>query len=139
RTIGGRLGDVAAWAAAEALPGAGRIVLMGASTGAGAAMIASATGPRLITAVVSRGGRVDLAADALRRVRAPSLLIVGANDRPTRRANQKALKLLPPGSRLAVVAKAGHTFEEPGALGQVGELAVHWLDDVPKVCLTVAA
>jgi pimeloyl-ACP methyl ester carboxylesterase len=99
---------------------------MGASTAAAGALVAAANHPELVSAVISRGGRVDLAHDALDRVEAPALLIVGGNDRPTLRANRAAIGRLR-GGPLEVVASAGHTFEEVGALGTVGEIATRWL------------
>jgi hypothetical protein len=75
-----------------------------------------------------RGGRVDLAGDALQRVRVPVLLVVGGADGETLRHNRDALRALPASARLRVVPDAGHTFEEPGALGAVAEHAVRWLE-----------
>jgi pimeloyl-ACP methyl ester carboxylesterase len=98
----------------------------GASTGAAAALIAAAERPDRVRAVVSRGGRPDLAGDALRRVTAPTLLIVGGNDAEVLRLNRQALKTLPGEARLEVVPGATHLFEEPGALARVAALARDW-------------
>jgi putative phosphoribosyl transferase len=98
----------------------------GASTGAAAALIAAAERPQRVSAVVSRGGRPDLAGDALPRVRAPTLLIVGGRDTEVIRLNQQAQALLGGESRLEIVPGASHLFEEPGALEQVAALAREW-------------
>jgi pimeloyl-ACP methyl ester carboxylesterase len=103
-----------------------RIGLFGASTGAAAALVAAAERPDDVAAVVSRGGRPDLAGSALTRVRAPTLLIVGAADEVVLELNRRALELLPPQSRLEIVPGATHLFEEPGALEQVASLATDW-------------
>jgi pimeloyl-ACP methyl ester carboxylesterase len=98
----------------------------GASTGAAAALIAAADRPERVRAVVSRGGRPDLAGDALRRVTAPTLLIVGERDPVVIGLNREAQALLPGPSRLEVVPGATHLFEEPGALERVAGLAREW-------------
>lgn len=97
--------------------------LFGASTGAAAALAAAADRPERVRSVVSRGGRPDLAGDALERVRAPVLLIVGGDDQQVLRLNQEAAIRLPGPCRLHVVAGATHLFEEPGALEEVAEVA----------------
>jgi len=97
----------------------------GASTGAAAALAAAAR-LQMITAVVSRGGRPDLAAEALPRVRAPTLLIVGGDDRQVLALNRQALAQLTCEARLEVIAGATHLFAEPGALAQVAALAAAW-------------
>jgi pimeloyl-ACP methyl ester carboxylesterase len=102
------------------------IGLFGASTGAAAALVAAAERPADVGAVVSRGGRPDLAGNALRRVRAPTLLIVGGADPDVIDLNRRALELLPAEKRLVVVPGASHLFEEPGALEQVATLAADW-------------
>lgn len=106
--------------------------LFGASTGAGAALVAAAHRPERVDAVVSRGGRPDLAGDTLPGVRAPTLLIVGGQDRTVLDLNRAALERLA-GGELAVIPGATHLFEEPGALEQVAGLARDWfarhLDD----------
>jgi dienelactone hydrolase len=102
------------------------IGLFGASTGAAAALKAAAERPEEIAAVVSRGGRPDLAADALARVGAPTLLIVGGNDPVVLGLNRGAFEALQVEKQLEIVPGAGHLFEEPGALDQVASLAVRW-------------
>jgi alpha-beta hydrolase superfamily lysophospholipase len=101
----------------------------GASTGAAAALVAAAHSEREIGAIVSRGGRPDLAAGALARVRAPTLLIVGGRDTTVLELNRAALAELRCEKELAVVPGATHLFEEPGALEQVMKLAGRWFAD----------
>lgn len=99
----------------------------GASTGAAAALVAAAERPNVVSAVVSRGGRPDLAGAALSRVRAATLLIVGGADYPVLPLNKAALdQIAAPDKRLEVVAGATHLFEEPGALEVVAHLATAW-------------
>lgn len=98
----------------------------GASTGAAAALLAAAERPELIGAVVSRGGRPDLARPRLAAVRTPTLLIVGGADYEVLALNQSVLPLLPASSSLAIVPGASHLFEEPGTLEQVARLAAEW-------------
>lgn len=98
----------------------------GASTGAAAALVAAASRPEVVRAVVSRGGRPDLAAAALPRVQAPTLLIVGARDLPVIRMNEEALPLLAGEKKMTLVPGATHLFEEPGALPAVARLAGDW-------------
>lgn len=105
------------------------IGLFGASTGAAAALIAAAERPGRVAAVVSRGGRPDLAADRLVRVHAPTLLIVGGADGEVLELNRRALRLLTCRKRLEVVPEATHLFEEPGTLGSVAELAAAWFEN----------
>lgn len=100
----------------------------GASTGAAAALVAAAGLPDLVKAVVSRGGRPDLAGHALARVRASTLLIVGGNDHPVIEMNREALDQLQCTKRMEIVPGASHLFEEPGRLEQVGELARDWFE-----------
>jgi pimeloyl-ACP methyl ester carboxylesterase len=100
--------------------------LFGASTGAAAALATAGERPGRVLAVVSRGGRPDLAGPLLADVRAPVLLIVGGADVQVRELNEALLGDLPDGSDLAVVPGAGHLFEEPGALDQVAALAAGW-------------
>lgn len=97
----------------------------GASTGAAAALCAAACTPS-VRAVVSRGGRPDLAGSALAEVRAPTLLIVGGDDRQVLPLNRRTLAQLPCEARLEIVPGATHLFEEPGALEQVASLAANW-------------
>jgi len=98
----------------------------GASTGAGAALLAAADRPDVVRAVVSRGGRPDLAGPALLRVHAPTLLIVGGADAPVIDLNERALELLGGEKELRIVPGATHLFEEPGALEEVARLAADW-------------
>jgi len=98
----------------------------GASTGAAAALKAAAASPIDIAAVVSRGGRPDLAGHALRRVRAPTLLLVGGRDPVVLDLNQMALAQLTCFARLVVIPGASHLFEEPGTLEEAGRLAAAW-------------
>jgi putative phosphoribosyl transferase len=115
--------DVTERAELRALP----LGCFGASTGSAAALLAAAELPDLVSCIVSRGGRPDLAGDALRSVRAPTLLIVGGNDEPVIALNRQALAQL--GSRekqLVIVPGATHLFEEPGTLEQVSGLAAEW-------------
>jgi putative phosphoribosyl transferase len=103
-----------------------RIGYFGASTGAGAALVAAAQRPREVGAIVSRGGRPDLAGDALRLVQAPTLLIVGGNDVPVIGMNREAFAQMPAEKRLEIVPGATHLFEERGALEEVARLAADW-------------
>jgi len=98
----------------------------GASTGAGAALQAAARMPEAVAAVVSRGGRPDLAAPFLARVTAPTLLLVGSHDEPVIEMNREALALLTCPKKLIIVPGATHLFEEPGTLEQVAGHAADW-------------
>jgi len=98
----------------------------GASTGAAAALVAEADHPHSVAAIVSRGGRPDLAGEALARVTAPTLLIVGGADSEVLELNREALARLHGGKKLVVVPGATHLFEEPGTLEQVARLASEW-------------
>ncbi len=109
-------------AATRALP----IGLFGASTGAAAALLAAADRPAAVAAVVSRGGRPDLALERLPAVRAPSLLIVGARDTPVIDMNRAALAALRCPKAIELISDATHLFEEPGALDEVARLAGAW-------------
>jgi putative phosphoribosyl transferase len=102
--------------------------LFGASTGAAAALVAAAQQPDRVAAVVSRGGRPDLAAASLPQVRAPTLLIVGGLDTEVLALNRQALRQLDAPKRLEVVPGAGHLFEEPGALSSVAAFAARWFE-----------
>jgi putative phosphoribosyl transferase len=95
----------------------------GASTGAGAALVAAAARPDAVGAVVSRGGRPDLAGDSLRLVKAPTLLIVGGNDYLVIEMNEDAMSYMQAEKRLVIVPGASHLFEEPGTLEQAAEHA----------------
>lgn len=103
------------------------IGLFGSSTGAAAALEVAAQVPEDIYAVVSRGGRPDLASNSLPQVKCPVLLIVGGNDKPVIEMNQAALKALKSQKEMQIVPGATHLFEEPGTLEQVAELAAEWM------------
>ncbi len=103
-----------------------RIGLFGASTGAAAALVAAAERPEVVGAVVSRGGRPDLALPVLGRVKAPILLIVGSLDQPVIGMNREALTHLQTEKRMEIVAGATHLFEEEGTLDEVARLARKW-------------
>jgi dienelactone hydrolase len=103
-----------------------QIGYFGASTGAGAALVAAAERPEAVGAIVSRGGRPDLAGDALPLVRAPTLLIVGGNDLPVIGMNEVAFAQMQAEKELRIVPGATHLFEEPGALEEVARLAAGW-------------
>ena len=105
-----------------------RIGLFGASTGSAAALIAAAKRPKLVRAIVSRGGRPDLAESALASVRAPTLLIVGAQDPQVLQLNMNALAQLKCIKRMEVVPRATHLFAEAGTLEQVSWLARDWFN-----------
>jgi putative phosphoribosyl transferase len=98
----------------------------GASTGAAAALVAAAERPQRVRASVSRGGRPDLAHEALRRVRTPTLLIVGSQDTPVIELNRQALAQIKAPRRFELVPGASHLFEEPGTLEDVAHLAQRW-------------
>jgi putative phosphoribosyl transferase len=100
----------------------------GASTGAAAALVAAAQRPDKVAAVVSRGGRPDLAGDALPHVKAPTLLIVGGKDVDVIQLNRRAQALLGGESQLVIVPEAGHLFEEPGAMEAVAVLTREWFE-----------
>jgi dienelactone hydrolase len=102
------------------------IGLFGASTGAAAALVAATRRPAAVDAIVSRGGRPDLAGDALAAVRQPTLLIVGGRDTVVIELNRQAMAMIPGETRLEIVPGATHLFEEPGALEQVARLARDW-------------
>ncbi len=106
----------------------------GASTGAAAALVAATRSPGRVGAVVSRGGRPDLAGDALAHVGAPTLLIVGGSDRTVLELNRRAIQELRCERQLVVVPGATHLFEEPGALSRVAELAATWFSDHLAPC-----
>ena len=112
----------------RAQPGAGELGVgyFGASTGAAAALCAAAENPEGVRAVVCRGGRPDLAEQALGRVQAPTLLIVGGWDDVVLQLNREALRRLGGEKRLEIVPRATHLFEEPGAMDEVARLATRW-------------
>jgi putative phosphoribosyl transferase len=123
-----RLVGATDWLGEEASTRGLPVGYFGASTGGGAALVAAAERPRAIGAVVSRGGRPDLAGSALARVLAPTQLIVGGRDAPVIELNRAALAELRCQKRLDIVPGATHLFEEPGALEEVARLARAWLE-----------
>ena len=123
-----RLAHVTRWADEYPATHGLAIGYFGASTGAGAALSAAAEVGRLVRAVVSRGGRPDLAAEHLPQVAAPTLLIVGSRDQQVLELNRQAAAMLRCPHRLAIVEGATHLFEEPGTLEQVAELAIDWFE-----------
>jgi len=124
--LGRRVVDASDWV--QARPDLHRlpIAYFGASTGAAAALIAAANRPDKTRAVISRGGRPDLAGDALPRVQAPTLLIVRSRDEPVVALNRDAMHRMRAPVELRIVPGASHLFEEPGALEQVAQLAIEW-------------
>ena len=124
-----RLELVTRWAIAEPETSGLPIGYFGASTGAAAALRAAAAAGPVVRAVVSRGGRPDLAADRLSHVTAPTLLIVGSRDAEVLELNRRAATILRCPHQLAVVDGAGHLFSEPGTLESVGRLASDWFAD----------
>ncbi len=126
RLLADRLGDATRWTRTVPEVSSTRIGLFGASTGAAAALWATAQPDSGISAVVSRGGRPDLAAPLLAAVAAPTLLIVGGCDEAVLDLNRRAQAELRCESRLIVVPGATHLFEEPGTLQTVAELACDW-------------
>lgn len=124
-----RLGEAIDWARQDALLSALPIGLFGASTGAAAALRAAAAHPDEVRAVVSRGGRPDLATDDLPAVQAPTLLILGGEDRTLLPLHREALDRLRCPKHLAIVPGATHLFEEPGTLDTVGWMAACWFAD----------
>jgi putative phosphoribosyl transferase len=124
--LAARLQDAMRWLDGDDWAGGVPLGLFGASTGAAAALVAAAdAGPR-VSAVVSRGGRPDLAGAALPRVRAATLLIVGGADTVVIELNERAFEQLPGPKALEIVAGASHLFPEPGALDAVIEHAARW-------------
>jgi dienelactone hydrolase len=124
--LAGRVADAVAWVRRREDLRPLAIGLFGASTGAAAALRAAAAHPAEVAAVVSRGGRPDLAADVLSRVAAPTLLIVGGADALLIEPHREALQQLRCDKRLVFVPGATHLFEEPGALDEVARLAGDW-------------
>ena len=121
-----RMQDATLWASAQPALAHTRIGYFGASTGSAAALISAARLGKKIAAVVSRGGRPDLAVEVLARVRAPTLLIVGGDDREVIAINEVAASLMTAAHRLEIVPGATHLFEEPGALEAVTTAAIDW-------------
>ncbi|MDR7482297.1 MAG: dienelactone hydrolase family protein [Armatimonadota bacterium] len=131
-----RLIAATAWAQTDPRTRHLPIGYFGASTGAAAALVAAAERPEGVGAIVSRGGRPDLAGAALGRVRAPTLLVVGGRDLVVLDLNRQALAALQAPAELAIVPGAGHLFEEPGTLDEVARLAAAWfrrhLEGLPR-------
>jgi putative phosphoribosyl transferase len=121
-----RLKTAAAWVQKQEQVGTLPLGYFGASTGAAAALVAAAAQGKIVKAVVSRGGRPDLAADALSSVQSPTLLIVGGDDEPVVELNRRALSQLGCEKQLKIVPGATHLFSETGALEQVAYLASQW-------------
>jgi putative phosphoribosyl transferase len=121
-----RLTDAIDWLERQAETGQLPIGLFGASTGAAAALQAAAARPNRVQAIVSRGGRPDLAGDALERVQAPTLLIVGADDTPVIPLNEAARRRIKAPVEMRLVPGASHLFEEPGTLTAASDLARDW-------------
>jgi putative phosphoribosyl transferase len=121
-----RLQSAAEWLSREPATSALRLGYFGASTGAGAALVAAARQPDAVSAVVSRGGRPDLAREYLPRVQAPTLLIVGGYDDVVIELNEQAHSRLRCPKELVIVPRATHLFEEPGTLEEVARLARDW-------------
>ena len=124
--LSSRVGEAVGWASTSSYVQRLPIGLFGASTGAAAALVAAANEPGPVRAVVSRGGRPDLAGEALAHVKAATLLIVGGLDHDVLDLNRRALRLLQCEKRLDIVPGATHLFEEPGTLEAVVEASIDW-------------
>lgn len=124
--LAGRLGEVASWAGRQPELEKLKIGFFGSSTGGGAALVAAADSPERVGAVVSRGGRPDLAGPALPAVRSPTLLLVGGRDQQVLELNEQALAQMTCEKELKVIPGATHLFEEPGTLEEVARAAAVW-------------
>lgn len=124
--LAGRLTTASSWLAARQDTARCRIGYFGASAGAGAALWAAADADPQVAAIVSRGGRPDLAGPRLAAVRAPTLLIVGGEDSHVLDLNRQAMALMEAPTRLEIVPGATHLFEETGTLAKAAALAAHW-------------
>ncbi|MEW2426666.1 alpha/beta fold hydrolase [Micromonospora sp. NPDC047644] len=124
--LASRLAGIVDWLAVERPAGDAPIGLFGASTGAAAALVAASSRADRVAAVVSRGGRPDLAGNALTQVRTPTLLLVGGLDEEVITLNERALAELGEVGELRVIAGATHLFEEPGTLEQIADQAGAW-------------
>ncbi|HUK36407.1 MAG TPA: dienelactone hydrolase family protein [Vicinamibacterales bacterium] len=124
--LASRLVGIVDWLKAQPMTAPLKIGIFGASTGGGAALMAAAARPHEVAAVVSRGGRPDLAGDALGRVLAPTLLIVGGADPSVIAMNRDAMQRMHGAVSLQIVPGATHLFEEPGTLERVAQLATDW-------------
>lgn len=123
-----RMAGIVDWAGGDGAVAGQPVGLFGASTGAAAALVAAAARSQQVRAVVSRGGRPDLAGESLAKVRAPTLLLVGERDPQVITLNERAAGLLAAPHRIHVVARASHLFEETGALDEVADRAADWFD-----------
>ena len=121
-----RVGGAVEWLTSNGETSKLKAGLFGASTGGGAALVAAAQAPEAVHAVVSRGGRPDLAGPALQQVVAPTLLIVGGDDGPVIGMNREAYMQMKSVRRMEIIPGASHLFEEPGALEKVAALACDW-------------
>ncbi len=126
--LASRLVEVTKWATTDARVKGMPIGYFGSSTGAASALRAAAQLPEVIQAVVSRGGRPDLASSILPAVHSPILLIVGSLDKYVIHLNQQAQEKLPGNGEIRIVIGASHLFSEPGKLEEVAELATHWFE-----------
>jgi len=127
--LAGRVAALTDWVSTQDATAGLDVGLFGASTGAAAALVAAAARPAAVAAVVSRGGRPDLAGEFLRLVHQPTLLIVGERDETVIELNRRAMRDLAGEKRLEIVPGATHLFEEPGALERVAGLARDWFVD----------
>lgn len=126
--LAARLTSATDWLTDQPNTGGLPLAAFGASTGAAAALITAADRPERVRLIISRGGRPDLAGDALSRVRAPTLLIIGGNDREVHKLNLQAAERMTAPVQIEVVPGASHLFEEPGTLDAVTDIAVAALD-----------
>lgn len=124
--LAARLNGVAEWVVSHDETAPLKLGYFGASTGAAAALTAAGRYDQQIYAIVSRGGRPDLTRSDFSRITAPTLLIVGALDKPVIEMNQSAMKRLQCETQLEIIPGASHLFEEPGALNEVAHLAADW-------------
>jgi dienelactone hydrolase len=124
--LGHRVVAAIEWASGHPTAARLPIACFGASTGAAAALIAAAEQPEMVRAVISRGGRPDLAGYALPKVQAPTLMIVGGDDEPVIELNRAAMRRMRAPVHLEIVPGATHLFDEPGALELVSQLALEW-------------
>ena len=124
--LAGRVVDALDWVSGQPELKSLPVGIFGASTGAAAALVAAANAPHAVSAVVSRGGRPDLAGAALGKVRCPTLLIVGGDDLTVLDLNRSALRALTCEKQLTVIPGATHLFDEPGTLEQAADAAASW-------------
>jgi putative phosphoribosyl transferase len=124
--LAGRLSGATSWLHSQKETRDLAVGYFGASTGGAAALVAETGNPGVVRAIVSRGGRPDLAGAALRHVKAPTLLIVGGDDEQVIELNEQAMEQLTSVKKLVIVPGATHLFEEPGTLESVAQLASQW-------------